>query len=133
MTPIGSNDDYGYKIVVQNDGKIVVAGYSQDGPHTKLAIVRYNEDGILDTGFNGNGKVTTGFGTGTDDAGLGMALQSNGEIVVAGYSGDGGGFAYDFAVASYNSDGTLDTSFGAGGKVTTDFGVGPDIAQSVAL
>jgi uncharacterized delta-60 repeat protein len=84
--------------------------------------------GDLDLTFGTSGKVTTYFSG--DDSAASIVLQSNGNIVVAGnmYNGNN----YDFAVARYNSNGTLDTSFSLDGKVTTDFG-GDDYGTSVAM
>ncbi|MDO8750984.1 MAG: hypothetical protein Q7K03_07560 [Dehalococcoidia bacterium] len=126
-TDFGGND-FGYSVAIQGDGRIVVAGHSDVGGTADFAVARYNADGTLDTTFDADGKVTTDFGG--NNFGQSVAIQSNGKIVVAGYSGEG--VAYDFAVARYNADGSLTTSFGAGGKVTTDFG-GYDIGQSVAI
>ncbi|MCX6864845.1 MAG: delta-60 repeat domain-containing protein, partial [Verrucomicrobia bacterium] len=83
-----------------------------------FAVVRYNPNGTLDTTFNGTGKVTTDF-RGHDDVCSGMVLQDDGRIVVIGYSSDG--TRNDFALARYNTDGTLDTGFGqlGTGKVVT--------------
>ena len=55
-------DDYGYSLALQNDGKLVVAGYSDAAGTTDLAIARYNGDRSLDTSFDGDGKVITDFG-----------------------------------------------------------------------
>ncbi len=73
-------------------------------------------DGDLDPTFNGTGKVTTPVGSSTDQA-YAVAVQPNGKIVAAGYSYNGSN--NDFAVVRYNADGSLDTSFASGGKVTT--------------
>ena len=89
------------------DGKIVAAG-SADVSGIDFAVVRYNADGSLDDTFSGDGKVTTAVGSGVDLA-QSVAIQSDGKIVVAGYSDVGGG-NYDFAVVRYNTDGSLDTN-----------------------
>ena len=59
LTSIGTNSDYGYSVVVQPDGKILVAGQSFNGNSWDYALVRYNTDGSLDTTFDGDGKLTT--------------------------------------------------------------------------
>src|SRR5207249_312267 len=79
-----------------------------------FAVGRYNADGSLDVNFGTGGTVTTDFGG--YDAAAGVALQADGKIVVTGSTGPG---SYSFAVARYNADGSLDTSFGTGGKVIT--------------
>ncbi|MEZ5842967.1 MAG: delta-60 repeat domain-containing protein [Hyphomicrobiaceae bacterium] len=50
-TPIGSSHDQGFSVTMQPDGKIVVAGYSFNGSNNDFALIRYNADGTLDTGF----------------------------------------------------------------------------------
>ena len=81
-TPIGTADDVGRKVLVQADGKIVVAGYSVGSTTGQdFAVVRYNLDGSLDTTFGGTGKVTTDLGS-ADEGGWSAALQSDGKIVV---------------------------------------------------
>lgn len=104
-------------LAVQPDGKIVAAGSSGG----RAALARYNTNGTLDPGFDGNGLVLTP-GGGAED----MKLQGDGRIVVAG-SGPGG-----FNVLRYNTDGGLDSGFGNGGRVATSFG-GSDAAHGVAL
>ncbi|MBI2595273.1 hypothetical protein HYW46_00885 [Candidatus Daviesbacteria bacterium] len=102
-------------LVILNDGKIMVAGNKDEN----FMLVRYNSNGTLDTTFGTNGYVVTDFG-GVDGA-TSLLLQSDGKLVAGGYNGTD--FASTrFAAARYNSDGSLDTSFGTGGKVTTDFG-----------
>jgi uncharacterized delta-60 repeat protein len=121
--------------VLQPDGKIVAVGSvlrstSGDNSFSDFALARYNPNGSLDTSFSGDGKLTTDFaGIGADDKATGVALQDNGKIVVVGYSGIS---SKDFAVARYNPNGTLDTSFSGDGKQTTDFG-GGEGASGVAI
>ena len=113
-TDFGAND-VAYSVAAQSDGKILVAGSSGSG----IALVRYNVDGSLDTSFDNDGKLITEFGgtSGTSsDIGNDIAVQADGKILVAGTTD-----SFDFAVARYNVDGSLDTSFGTDGKVTTDF------------
>lgn len=126
ITAIGTGNDPGQSVTLQPDGKILVAGYSNSG----LALVRYNPNGSLDTSFDGDGKVTTDFGS-SSDYGQSVALQSDGKILVAGYSSNGTN--YDFALVRYNTNGSLDNSFDIDGKVTTAIGTGYDYGYSVAL
>jgi uncharacterized delta-60 repeat protein len=113
-------------VALQPDGKIVVVGqtWTVDGG---FGVVRFDANGGLDSTFGFSGRVRIGFGTITDAANA-VALQADGKIVVAGV----GGSSADFALARLISDGSLDPSFGSGGKVTTDFG-GVDGAEGVAL
>jgi uncharacterized delta-60 repeat protein len=125
-TDVGGSDG-AQAVAIQGDGKVVAAGLGNfAGPGTgDFALARYNPDGSLDTSFGSGGKVTTDFGG--FDAASAVAIQPDGKIIAAGRSGSG-----DFALARYNPDGSLDSSFGSGGKVTTDFG-GFDSAFGVAL
>src|SRR6478672_2101288 len=126
-------DDDGQSVAVQSDGQIVVAGYATVGRASNIALVRYNVDGSLDKSFNGTGKVITGVGDG-DCKAEGLALQSDGKIVVAGYSfKPGGKDRAEFTVLRYNPDGTLDSGFGESGKVTSEIGASSDSASSLAL
>src|SRR5262245_3545788 len=112
-----SSSAFGNSVAAQRDGKIVVAGSAEVGGVDQFALVRYNSDGSLDTGFNGNGKVTTAVGTGTCK-GEGVALQEGGKIVVVGHSFNPEGQSC-FTVLRYSANGSLDTSFGESGKITT--------------
>lgn len=105
-TSIGNGDDAVNGVVVQSDGKIVVAGYAHNGTNYDIAVVRYLSSGSLDTSFNGTGKITTAIGTNHDFANS-VALQSDGKIIVAGHSWNGSN--YDAVVVRYASTGALDT------------------------
>jgi len=129
-TPIGSGFEVAYSVVLQSDGKIVAAGYSDNGTNNDFAVVRYNTNGSLDTSFGTGGIVTTPIGS-SGDEGRSVVLQSDGKIVAAGYSDNGTN--NDFAVVRYNTNGSLDTSFGTGGIVTTPIGSSGDEGRSVVL
>ena len=130
-TAVVSEDDYGHGVAIQSDGKIVVAGYSDNGSNYDFTVVRYNGlDGSLDTSFDGDGIATTTVGIG-GDYGISVAIQTDGKIVEAGYSDNGPN--PDFAVVRFNTDGSLDSSFGTGGKVMTAIGSGNDSGFSVAI
>jgi uncharacterized delta-60 repeat protein len=90
------------------------------------------KDGTLDPTFGDAGLVTTDFGYSNPDVDPAVAaIQADGKIVAAGYTNASGG--YDFALARYNPDGTLDPTFGTAGLVTTDFGGTGDTAYAVAI
>ena len=117
-------------VALQDDGKIVVVGSGRGAPDGgDFALARYNPSGSLDASFSGDGKQTTEFG-GSDGAG-GVALQGNGKIVAVGSAPDLN-FGFDFALARYNPNGSLDTSFSGDGKQRTNFG-GSDGAGEVAI
>jgi uncharacterized delta-60 repeat protein len=129
-TAIGSSQDQARSVVLQSDGKIVAAGFSDNGSNYDFAVVRYNTDGSLDTTFSDDGKLITAVGLGTDLANS-VVLQSDGKIVAAGYSYNVS--SEDFAVVRYNTDGSLDTTFSGDGIVTTAVGAGSDFGYSVAM
>jgi len=112
-------------LAIQRDGKIVAAGLTVVNNVANFALARYNSNGTLDTTFGSGGKAVTDFGV--DDRAFSVALQSDGKIVDAGMTGA------DFALARYNTNGTLDATFGSGGKVITDFAGANDIALGVAI
>lgn len=121
-TSIGAGYEGTYKILIQPDGKIISAGYSDagvsgGGANWDFALVRYNANGSLDTTFGGDGKVTTDLNS-YDDTGTWVSLQSDGKIVVCGstyISTTGDDIC---AVIRYNSDGSLDSSFNMDGIFT---------------
>jgi uncharacterized delta-60 repeat protein len=129
-TAFGSDGEYAYALALQPDGKLVAAGESDNGSNYDFALARYNPDGSLDTGFNGTGKVTTAIGSGDDDA-YALALQPDGKLVAAGISDNG--FQSVFALARYNPNGSLDSSFNGTGIVTTAIGSDGDYAYALAL
>ena len=103
-TDFGNSDD-GRSIAIQSDGKILVAGYSDNGSNVDFALVRYNSDGSLDNTFDTDGKLTTDIGS-YGDEGNSVAIQSDGKILVAGESWNGSNSTYDFALVRYNGGST---------------------------
>src|SRR5207247_587941 len=96
-----------------------------------FALTRYNADGSLDPSFGQGGRATTDFG-GSDVANS-LVMQPDGKLVAAGFTYNNfSAWTEDFALARYNADGSLDHSFGQGGKVTTDFG-GRESASSLVV
>jgi uncharacterized delta-60 repeat protein len=124
----GADIEWANAVALQPDGKIVVAGY-HDG---EFALARYNTGGSLDPTFDGDGRVTTSFGAGANADAWAVVLQADGKIVAAGPTSSGGANS-DFALARYNADGALDTTFDGDGKVTTPVGTGSDEASALAL
>ena len=113
-TPPGGSGG-AHTLAIQKDGKLVAAGWG--GTEGHFALARYNADGSLDTSFGRGGKVTTPIGSGQAEA-FALAIQKDGKLVAAGYGGGAGG-TRGFALVRYNANGSLDGSFGRGGKVTT--------------
>jgi uncharacterized delta-60 repeat protein len=129
-TAVGKGTCKGEGVALQEDGKIVVVGYSfNTGGQSCFSVLRYGTDGSLDTSFADSGKVVTSVAkNGSADS---VAMQGDGKIVVAGNSFIDGG-NNDFAVVRYNANGTLDTTFNQTGKATADFGA-HDLGHSVAV
>jgi len=131
-TSFSAGNDVGSGIAVQSDDKIVVMGTSDNGSGTsEFAVARFNVDGSLDTSFNGDGRVITFFSAG-NDVGSGIAVQSDDKIVVVGTSDNGSGSS-EFAVARFNVDGSLDTTFDDDGMVPTFFSAGDDVGSGIAV
>jgi uncharacterized delta-60 repeat protein len=102
-------DDEAAAVVIQDDGKIVVAGFTDVSGFNDFALVRYKANGQLDRTFGTQGKVRTDFG-GADSISA-LALQSDGKLLAAGAS-SASHASFDFALARYKSNGALDTTFG---------------------
>lgn len=113
----GGGNEAAYDVAIQNDGKIVVAGWSQQGTGpSEFTAVRYSPNGALDTSFGGAGIVKSGTGLAAA-----VDIAPDDKVVVSGRLNDGAAGA---AVVRYNSNGSLDLSFGVGGKAA--FPVTPD-------
>ncbi len=137
-TTFNSEGCFASAIVLQADGKIIVAGTkyihvtSDQSSDTDFGLARYNSDGSLDSTFGVGGEVATDFNGGNDDA-LSVLLQPDGRIVAVGDATSIANF-YDFALTRYLPDGTIDTTFGNLGKVESDFGAANlDQARSAVL
>ena len=108
--------------LLQPDGKIVVIGELRNTPQATMAlgVMRYFSDGSVDTSFGHGGQATTQITNFINYANA-AALQADGKILIAGEAQSADGTLSEFAVVRFNRDGTLDRSFGHGGKVTTNF------------
>jgi uncharacterized delta-60 repeat protein len=130
FTDFEEGHDFAYAVALQSDGRIVVAGAATIDGQEDIALVRYTSSGLLDTSFSGDGRAILSFGVGDDDA-YAVALQPNGKIIVAGYASNGSND--DFALVRYLANGSLDTGFGSGGSLVTDFVGSNDLGLAVAL
>lgn len=131
ITSFGNGKDYAEDIAIQtSNGKIIVAGASHNGTNYDFAVARYNADGTLDNTFGQAGKVTTEIGTGNDYV-YAIALQLDNKIVVCGYTITSQ--QSDFAIARYNTDGSLDNTFGNNGVVVIDIDGLDDAANSLVI
>jgi uncharacterized delta-60 repeat protein len=131
---LGNPDNVAGAVAVQPDGKIVVVGLtgaiesaSTTPGSSDFVVLRYNPDGTPDNTFEGDGKVVTSFGNGEDGAGA-VLIQPDGKILVAG-SINTKTTAGEIALARYNADGSLDTTFDTDGKLTTDVAEGQNAEE----
>lgn len=116
-TSFGQNpsDDKGWDVIEQPDGKILVSASTNAQPNgNDFLLFRFNASGTLDSTFGGDGSVTADFGAWDAAYGTAMALQSNGKIIIGGW------IAGEFAMTRFNSNGSVDTSFGTNGQVKSD-------------
>jgi uncharacterized delta-60 repeat protein len=121
-------------VTVQNDGRVIAVGRLLND----FAVARLNPDGKLDQTFGDHGVARADFGGSRGDFASCVAVQPNGKIVVAGRRDNHSDFAFgdqgEFAVARFNTNGTLDTSFDGDGKASIDFkGYGPSEANAIAI
>lgn len=132
LTDVAGGLSDAISVEILPDGKILVSGYAASpGPTGQdFALVRYNSNGSLDTTFDTDGKVTTDFGSATIEAAMNILIQEDGKYVLAGRTVAAGN---DYAIARYNTDGSLDTTFDADGKVVISPTPGNDLMWSAAI
>lgn len=118
VSSVGSGNDEAYGMVVQPNGRIVIAGFSGDGTDDDFTLARFDADGALDPSFDSDGIVTTSFGPGIDRA-FSIALQPDGRIVAGGMASNGP--EINFALVRYGTDGDLDLTFSDDGKTINGF------------
>jgi uncharacterized delta-60 repeat protein len=133
-TAPGAGEDLQNGLAIQRDSRVVVGGSSDMGSGAgghQWRISRYTRNGDLDGSFGAGGTVTTSMSSagGFDEHVWNLTLDNDGKIVAAGDAVTATG-GFDVALARFNADGTLDTSFGTGGKVTT--AVGPETRRDRA-
>jgi len=129
-TPFGTRDARAQALALQDDGKIVTAGWSRNSANRDVALARYDADGNLDPDFGDGGQLTLPAGTGNDEA-WAIALSSDERIVIAGYAIDGS--EYDVLVARLLDDGALDPSFNGTGLNRVAFADGVETARGLAI
>lgn len=131
LIDVNGEGEFLFAVVAQADGKIVAVGFTVDGGQSDFLLVRLDIDGTLDTTFDGDGIVTTDF-FGFDDIARRVAIQPDGKIVVAG-SRSNASDVLGFTIVRYDTDGSLDASFGTGGVVVVDFAGLPAAANDLAI
>jgi uncharacterized delta-60 repeat protein len=131
----GSNYDTASAVAIQDDGKILVVGSAskESGFVGDFAVARVLEDGSLDPSFGGgSGKATIAFDLDPSyqhDFASGLALQSDGAVVLAGKVDRASGYD-DMAFVRLSFSGQLDLSFGSGGSTIVAFDLGQDNTDS---
>lgn len=122
ITDYFDDQDHVNAIGLQKDGKIITAGLARRGAELYFGLAGYNSDGTLDLSFGSGGKAVADlFGYGA--VAYALAIQPDGKIVVGGIAyGPPPAYDADFGLARFNADGSLDLTFGVGGKAETDFG-----------
>lgn len=130
LTDVSKGSDIGYGSALQEDGKIVLVGYANDGGKADWGLARFGPNGHLDKAFGGDGRVVTKM-TGEYEFASGVAIQNNGKIVVVGRASRHG--TDHFGVFRYKPNGGLDLGWSGNGKTFTDFGTGGDTARDVAI
>lgn len=133
---VGTGSAFANSLAIQADGKPVLAGYASSSG-TVFALTRYTTTGALDATFGTGGKVLTNVaGTSAGNAAIAtsLAIQSDGNIVAAGYAKSTSADYYRLAAVRYTGTGALDSYFGSGtGKVLTAIGSGDAIGSDVAI
>ncbi|PYE55714.1 hypothetical protein [Deinococcus yavapaiensis] len=118
-------------VTVDAQGRLVLAGQRQND----TAIVRLNENGAFDASFGSGGKQVVPISAANWDAATGVAVQSDGKLVLGGWAYEGGSSAGNFAVTRLTASGQLDASFGQGGTTVTSVAPGSkaDEVRAVVL
>jgi uncharacterized delta-60 repeat protein len=135
----GSGTDRATSVALQSDGSIVIAGSATaKNGGSDFAVARIKINGELDKTFSGDGRKTIAFDMGADneDEATGVAIQSDGSIVLGGYAQVSATGDLDFAAARLASTGELDTNFGTGGKKDIPFNLGGsdyEVANGLSL
>ena len=130
ITAFSNGDDVVNAAALQPDGKLVLAGYCNNGTTDDVCALRYQINGALDSGFGVNGKLITSLGSGYSDARV-VALQPDGKLLISASCLTGS--KNDFCLLRYLSNGTLDVGFGSGGTLVTPVDTGNDYATAMTL
>lgn len=132
LVDINNTIDDGRSVAVDSQGRIVVSGVvAQPSTDRDMAVVRLDENGLLDASFDSDGKQTINFGGW--DFGLDLAIDSQDRPVVGGWTALGGTIGLEFSVARLTEMGHLDNTFSTDGKQLIDFGSTDEIGRAVAV
>ena len=134
VTSFGSDESNLASLAIQSDGKIIACGSYYNGTINQIALSRYLANGNIDTSFGNNGTVLTPIGTYLENESNEVKVLNNGKILVAASNGILlSELDFDFAIVRYNSDGTLDSSFGTNGVLLSDFNSVSNEARSLQI
>lgn len=125
LIPVGSARSYARDLAIQSDGKILIGAYTYDDVAGDFAVIRLNTNGTLDTTFGTNGITVVD--NGSHEIVEALVLLNDGKILLAGNNWD------NFLAARFNADGSLDTTFGTNGWITTVFTASFSQAKDIAV
>jgi uncharacterized delta-60 repeat protein len=128
---IQHSNDFVNAATIQPDGKLIAIGYTRDSLYNNQSVItRYNTNGTADLSFDGDGILIEGIKQASTFYTC-TAVQQDKKIIAAGYAWNGAN--YDFAIARYKTNGTLDSTFSNDGIQTTDFAAGDDKINAMVL
>ncbi len=130
ITAFSNRDDVVNAMALQADGKLLLAGYCNNGVTDDVCALRYEINGTVDASFGVSGKLIVVVGSSVSVA-YAVTLQSDGKLLIAAQCFTGS--KVDFCTLRYNANGTLDTSFGGGGTLVTSVGTGNDYVTAMML
>jgi uncharacterized delta-60 repeat protein len=128
--------DVGQAVTIQADGKLIVAGYSTGPGSFDFGVARLNTNGTLDSGFGVGGQTFTDVTPASTDLVSAVVVETDGKVVVVGYTQSATPSttgATNFALVRYNTNGSLDSTFGTNGVAITDFAQGNDLTHAVTV
>lgn len=128
---IVGEDDQASDVLIQPNGKIVIAGNSVNSGVRSALLARFDGDGTLDTTFGVNGVVIPSFGASGPDVFVSIVQLENGQLLVTGSRDDGS--QNDIILLRYSADGAIDTTFGTNGVVVTPIGSNYSLASGLAV
>lgn len=128
---IVGEEDQASDVLLQPNGKIVIAGNSVNGGVRSALLARFDSAGTLDTTFGVNGVVIPTFGASGPDVFESIVQLDNGQLLVTGSRDDGS--QNDIILLRYSADGVLDTTFGTNGVVITPIGSNYSLGNGLAV
>jgi uncharacterized delta-60 repeat protein len=132
LKDLGS-DDYANNVAIQPDGKIVICGSTSNGTDQEFAVVRFNSNGTIDSGFGTGGTKVVAMMTNSEDIPTTLKIQGDGKILIGGFSVSTTTFITRGSLLRLNTDGSIDTNFGSSGKVMVSLNPGGDVIFSLAI